>query len=275
MIVGCARSRVQYREVFQDARIHVRLAETRDKSGVAVPRGYDHPWDVDVEFLDDLLASVHYKKGKVLIGGGQSREAFPAVSRHALLKPLQRAFAEAGPNEAVDFAFVEERSTLKVFRRVFFTDGILFRKGGELNVAFRNLAFEQIAGEEEERYEPNREDPLESPMRTSWILEPGEGQTLAAGEGIGLFASDTYTNWIKLDLSRRWGVLDAGGIEKAMPGVVDSFDSALPEPVAPSREEIQERLRFLEELRREGTITERDYLEKKRELERLYDRPPQ
>jgi len=279
--IGCARSRVHYEEIFRDDRVHVRLAERLDKSGVAEPRGFDHPWDVEIGVLDDMLESVLYKRGKVVIGGGKSKEAFPAFPRHAIVKYIKSAFAEASPDQGIDFSFVDTQSTLKIFRRVYMTDGIMFRKGGQLNIAFRNLAFEQIGGEEEDNYEPNRQDPTESPMRTSWTLVAGDGQSLAQGTGTGILGSNTYTNWIRLDLSWPWGVADAVIIEKAMPGMVDDLgsmfegDFTLPEAAPPSREEVQERLQFLEELRREGTIAERAYIEKRRELDRLYDSLPE
>jgi hypothetical protein len=266
---GCARSKVHYEEIFRNDRVHVRLAERLDKSGDALPGGCEHPWDVDVDVLDDMLGSVAYKKGKMLIGGGSEHDAFPGSSRYVLLEPLKKAFARAGPSQVVDFAFLEEQSTLKVFRRVYLTDGILFRKGGELNIAFRNIAFQQIAGGEEDDYEPNREDPLESPMRTSWTLVAGDGQSLATGGGAGLRGTSTYTNWVKLDLDWPWGVSDRAIFEKALPG-----EPAPPEPVTPSRAELEERLLFLEELRREGMIAERDYIEKKQELDRLFKRLP-
>jgi hypothetical protein len=183
-------------------------------------------------------------------------------------------------DQAVDFSFVYTRSSLKIFRRVYLTDGIMFRKGGQLNIAFRNLAFEQLGGEEEDNFEPNREDPTGSPIRTSWTLVAGDGQSLAQGTGPGVLGSNTYTNWIRLDLSWPWGVADAVIIEKAMPGMVDDLESlfegdiTLPEPEPPSRAEIEERLQFLEELRREGTIGERSYIEKKRELDRIYNSAP-
>lgn len=277
---GCARSRVRYEEIFRDDTLHVRLVEKLAKSGEAVPRSYEHPWDVDIETLDAMLESVRYKKGKVLIGGKDSKEAFPGLSRLALLKHIQSAFAQAGPDQAVDFSFKYTRSLLKVFRRVYLTDGIMFRKGGQLNIAFRNLAFEQVGGEAEDMYEPNREDPTGSPMRTSWTLVPADGQSLAQGARKGILGPNTYSNWIRLDLSRPWGVADAAVIDKAMPGMVDDLESlfegdfTLPKPEPPSRAEIEERLNFLEELRREGTIGERAYLEKKRELDRLYNNAP-
>jgi len=89
---GCARSRVHYEEIFRNDTVHVRLIEKLDKSGEAVPRSYDHPWDVEVEVLDDMLESVLYRKGKVVIGGGESKEAFPTLPRSALLKHIQSAF---------------------------------------------------------------------------------------------------------------------------------------------------------------------------------------
>jgi hypothetical protein len=281
MAVGCARPSVRYKEVFGDARVRVRLAERVDKSGATVPGGYDHPWNVDAGLLEALLEAVRYKKGKVLVGGGRLYDAFPAASRHAVLRPIREALAQAGPDQVVDFSFVEEKSTLKVFRRLSLTDGVLFRKGGELNIAFRNIAFEQFLGEEGAEAEPNRRDPLESPMRTSWALEPGAGQSLAtAGEG-GLFGSSPYANWIRLDLSRPWVAVGGAIPKKAAPAMIEVPPSSLPGEVAlpdpaslPSPGEIEERLRFLEELRRDGAISERDYLDKKRELERLRDRLP-
>lgn len=279
--MGCARSKVQYEEIFKDDRAHVRLCENQEKSGEVVPRGFDHPWDVEIGTLEDMLESVRYKKGKVLIGGGESEDAFPTFSRHALLKPLKEAFAQAGPDQVIDFSFVERRSTLKVFRRVYLTDGIMFRKQGNLNIAFRNLAFEEVGGAEEDDYERNREDPIESPMRTSWTLLAGDGQALVAGKGSGLLGSNTYTNWIRLDLSWPWGVSDMEIIEEAMPGMGEALESLtegeyeLPKPTDAGREEVQERLEFLEELRREGTISEDSYREKKRELMHLYESLPE
>ncbi len=280
LAVGCARSRVHYQEIFRNDRIHVRLVERLDKSGSAVAKGFDHPWKVEKAVLDDMLESVRYKKGKVVIGGGKLREAFPEHMRHALLPYIQRAFAQAGPDQAVDFLFVELKSTLKVFRRAYMTDGIMFRKDGCFDIAFRNLAFEQIGGEEEADFAPNRQDPTASPTRTSWTLIAGDGQSLVPARDAGILGPNTYTNWVRLDLSWPWGVSDAAILDQAMPGMVDDMGKVLdekaplPEPNAPGKEELQERLQFLEELRREGTITERAYREKKRELEGLYQSIP-
>jgi hypothetical protein len=277
---GCARARVQYEEIFRDDTVHVRLAEKLDKSGEVEPRSYDHPWNVHVEILDDMLESVKYKKGKVVIGGGNLQDAFPVFPRRVLLKHIQAAFARAGRDQAVDFSFRYSKSTLKVFRREFLTDGILFRQGGSLNVAFRNLAFEEIGGAEESDYEPTRADPTASPMRTSWTLVPGDAQSLVESTASGILGSGTFTNWIRLDLSWPWGIEDEAIIKKTMPDMAEDLDSAmdegfsLPDPAAPSRADIEERLKFLEELHRDGMIAERTYIQKRRELDRLLESLP-
>ena len=266
-------------EVFRDDRVQVRLAQREEKSGEIVDKGYEHPWNVQIGVLDAMLESVRYKGGRVIFGGAQSEEAFPTSSRQVLLRPLQNAFAQAGPDQAVDFSFIEHRSMLKVFQRVHLTDGIMFCKGGKLNIAFRNLAYEELGVEQGE--EPNRADPTASPVRSSWTLVAGDGQTLAKAQGSGILGARTYTNWLELDLSWPWGVSDAEIIERAMPGMGEALDSVLegerklPKPTVTTREEVQKRLEFLEELYREGAVSEADYRSKKRELMLLYEKLPE
>jgi hypothetical protein len=279
MSSGCARTKVDYVEVFRDDRVQVRLAQREERSGEVVGKGYEHPWNVQIGVLDAMLESVRYKGGRVIFGGAQSEEAFPTSSRQALLTPLQKAFAQAGPDQAVDFSFIEHRSMLKVFQRVHLTDGIMFCKGGKLNIAFRNLACEELGVEQGE--EPNRADPTASPVRSSWTLVAGDGQALAKAQGSGILGARTYTNWLELDLSWPWGVSDAEIIERAMPGMGEALDSALegerklPKPTVTTREEVQKRLEFLEELYREGAVSEADYRSKKRELMLLYEKLPE
>lgn len=277
MSSGCARTKVEYVEVFRDDKVQVRLAQRQEKkSGEVVGKGYEHPWNVEIGILDSMLESVRYERGSVIFGGVHSKEAFPASSRHALLRPLQKAFAQAGPDQDVDFSFVEQRSMLKVFQRVHLTDGIMFCKGGKLNIAFRNLAYEEFGVAEGDG--PNRADPTASPVRSSWTLVAGDGQALAKAKGSGILGTDTYTNWVELDLSWPWGVSDAEIIKSAMPGMGEALDSAvegeleLPRPSVTTREEVRRRLEFLEELYRDGAVSEADYSSKKRELMLLYDR---
>jgi hypothetical protein len=104
----------------------------------------------------------------------------------------------------------------------------------------------------------------------------GDGQALAEGQGSGVLGSNTYANWVELDLSWPWRASDGEIMEKAMPGKDEALESLaegkleIPQPVAPSREEVQEKMESLEVLRREGAISEDSYREKKRELDLLY-----
>ncbi len=277
--VGCAgREQRQYEEVYRDKTVRVRLARTRNEEGKVVPMGFEHPWGVSQAELEGILRAVRYRKGAGLIKSKRLREAFPEVSRRALIPPLQQAFAQAGPDQMVDFSFYTVSRSLKLFRRVYYTDGIMFRKGGRLNIAFRNLSVESLADEEGNDYDLNREDPTERPIRTDWTLVPGEGQVLARNEAGGLFSRKSFPNWIQVDLSRSWTVATQG--TPAVEGVPEESLPPLPAAEVPARAlspsekaAYQERMQFLEELRRKGLITESAYEEERKALRRRYGMP--
>lgn len=269
-LAGCGRSRSSFREIYRDENIQVRLVEQKDESGNTIPRGFDHPWPVDAETLQKLLSSIQYQRG-VLIQRGKVRDVFPADVRQGLVEPLRKAFEQAGPDQAVDFSFLRRETTLAVFQREYLTDGILFRKEGAFHCALRNLAFETLGGPETGD-NPFTGDPTENPLRTDWNLVLKEGQRLARSSSSGLFAKKEFPNWIVLDLARY------GAGAAPAPPVVKEETSApvaaptLQAPAAPEPRptalppEVEERLRFLDELHREGALSDEAYAQKRREL---------
>lgn len=289
-LAGCARSRSSFQEIYRDENIQVRLVEQKDTSGNTIPRGFDHPWPVDAETLQRLLASIQYQRG-VLVQRSKVRDVFPADVRARLLEPLRKAFEQAGPDQAVDFSFLRRETTLAVFQREYLTDGILFRKEGAFHCALRNLAFETLGGPETGD-NPFTGDPTENPLRTDWNWVLKEGQSLARSSSSGLFAQKEFPNWIVLDLAR-FGARGesarpetagaAAGVGAAVPGVVPAPSvekepsapvaaPALQAPAAPPSQpaalppEVKERLRFLDELHQEGALSDEAYAQKKREL---------
>lgn len=286
-LVGCGRSRFSFLEIYRDETIQVRLVEWKDGSGSTIPRGFDHPWPVDAQTLEGLLSSIRYRRG-LLIQRNKARDVFPADVRKGLLGPLREAFERAGPDQAVDFSFLRRETTLAVFQRDYLTDGILFRKGGAFHCALRNLAFETLGGPEGGE-NPFAGDPTEKPLRSDWTFVLQEGQSLARSGSSGLFAKEEFPNWIVLDLARSVGGAKAvspeateapSGVVPAEPegaGVPPTPMQSLPPHAAPAvqtpvsqpsavQPEVEDRLRFLEELRREGSLSEEAYQQKKREL---------
>ena len=273
LAVGCAGRKPVSEEIFKDQEMSVKLVAQKDRSGDWIEKGFEHPWKVDDQTLNALLSSIVFNKGSVIIGRKKLHPAFPEAERERLLDPIREAFARANPDQYVEFAFHQRRSWT-VFQRVYFTDGILFRKDGRLNCAFRNLGFEELSGIDGE-YEPYRGDPTEKPARTQWRLVPQEGQFLTPGDGGGLFAAKAFTNWIQLDLNRPWEVVETPEVEEAPPESEPAAEEATGEEPAPmTKEEVQERIRFLEELYRDGALSEAAYREKRKALEAQYGALP-
>lgn len=291
-LAGCARSRSSFQEIYRDENILVRLVGQKDASGNTIPRGFDHPWPVDAETLQKLLSSIQYQRG-VLVRRSKVRDVFPADVCVGLVEPLRKAFEQAGPDQAVDFSFLRRETTLAVFQREYLTDGILFRKEGAFHCALRNLAFETLGGPETGD-NPFAGDPTESPLRTDYNFVLKEGQSLARSSSSGVFTKKEFSNWIVLDLAEYGAGVESVRPEttSASPGVGAAVPGAAPAPspsvgkepsapvavptllapAAPASQptalspEIEERLRFLDELRQEGALSDEAYAQKKREL---------
>lgn len=270
LLCSCTTIRPVSRDLVREGTKRVSLVEERDRAGAIVPRGFDHPWDVDGDALARLLSSILYRK-EILLYTGKPSRAFPEAELRSLLPHLQKAFAEAGPDQWVDFSFVQVK-TWAVVQRRYLTDGILFRKGTTLHCAFRNIAYEE-RGSPEDSYGPYLENPTSRPVPAQWSLVPGEGQQLEAVEKPGLLGSKTYPNWIKLDIP---AILGSASRQPA------ANESSAPPPAAEveehtgrsgpqSRQEIEDRLLFLEELNRQGLIAPSSYQEKREELLRALE----
>jgi len=270
--MGCSRVKSESDLIYSGQGIKIRLVQEVDRSGDPVARGYDHPWEVDSETLDALLGSIHYQQ-TVMFFHGKKHPAFPEPQRLQMLKPLQEAFAKATPNQAVDFSFYNKKKWL-IISRENLTDGVLFRKDGKLNCAFRNLAFEDLA-DPEGSGEPFQGDPTQQPVRSSWKLDVSPGQELYRKEDGGLFGDQKFPNWIQVEIARPWPSPEAqepvpAGVEPA----AGTDGAAAARTGSSSRAEIEKRLNFLEELHKEGTVSEAAYQEKKAELLKLLEETP-
>jgi hypothetical protein len=260
---GCSGVKNVSETVYSGNGIKIRLVEQVQKTGEPVSRGFEHPWTADIEELDGLLGSILYQQ-TVMFYHGKKRNAFPLPQRREMLKPLQEAFAKATPDQMVDFSF-HHRWKWLIISRDMLTDGVLFRKEGKLNCAFRNLAFEDLA-DPEGSGEPYGGDPTQEPVRSSWVLSPGPGQDLVEKTSSGLFGGTRFPNWIQLDLARQWPAAPEGEEDAALPAA-----SGAAEP-PPTLTEIEKRLHFLEELHKEGALSEASYEKRKADLIELRDK---
>jgi hypothetical protein len=285
VLCACAKIHPVSTDIFHEDNLQVKLVEERDRSDAAVPKGFDHPWEVDRESLERLLASISYQKN-ILLYKGKPKRAFPENELETLLPHLQKAFSSASPDQYVDFSFVHKKSWT-ILQRRYLTDGLLFRKGQRLHCAFRNIAFED-QGRGDDGYGPYTEDPTVKPVYGDWTFILGQGQRLEYADKPGLLGSKTYPNWIELDLSLPPTPSQAGSTVKEAPKVLTTPPAGaqtggemqrgvlLEEGATPalSRKEIEEKLQFLDELKRQGLLSPASYDEKRKELLRALEALP-
>jgi len=269
--MGCSKVKTVSETIYTGNGIKVQLVEKVEKeSGRPVSRDWEHPWDVSLEELDQLLGSIQYRQ-TVMFFRGKKKPAFPSEERRRMLAPVQQAFARATPSQAVDFSFTH-RWKWMIVNRDTLTDGLMFREEGKFNCAFRNLVMDDLA-DPEGSGAPFRGDPTQEPVRTSWVLVVGPGQELVKPSSGGLFGGRTFPNWIRLDLARKWPAPDdEAEAASTVPGEEDVLTTGPGEEVPASRAEIEKRLNFLEELHREGAVPESSYEKKKKDLMDLLER---
>lgn len=310
LCAGCSKVKTVPTEILKSDTLQVRLLEDRNKDGTPVPKGYSHPWATDPATLDALLQTIHYRENLIFFRQ-EERQAFPVPERGALTGALQEAFARATPDQLVDFSFVQHKRWV-LFQREYRTDGVMFVKDGMLNVAFRNVAFEEMVDQERMAI-PYQGDPTEAPLRTEWALEPQPGQTLVQVEDPGFLKPKTFKNWIRLDLANAQALREkaaqaaaaappapaataapATPVAAAPPAPATTAATVMPaapaiaapavpgvapstaEQVPQSRAELQKQLEFLDQLHSEGALPDSSYQSKKQELlERLKSLPPE
>ena len=286
MLFACMKIHPVSKEIFREQNLQVRLLEERDHSDKVVVKGFDHPWEMDTKTLERLLASIHYQKGikHMLFYKNKPLRAFPEEELQAMLPHLQKAFSSATPDQYVDFSFIHKKSWA-IFQRNYLTDGLLFRKGNNLHCAFRNIAFEEGGPGVEDSYGPFVENPTLKPVHGEWSFVLAEGQKLEYVEKPGLLGSKTYPNWIQLDLSFFLQPSSGEGLKGEKPAAVvspppvttqgaEASKGVSKEPVTLSRKEIEEKLRFLDELHGQGLIAPESYEEKRKELLRALEALP-
>ncbi len=201
ILVSCAMfPRNQFRPVEKGENWQVRLTKFASGSDIIKKGGFDHPYNFTLLKLNRILGSVYYEDRDVL-GKSKRFPVFTSKVRARLLKPLQKAFAMARPDEVVDFSFMLKEQVLVIFSNDFFTSGIMFIKDGKLNMVFRTINYKGVNYSEAIRQFVS--DPTKRPLSNPWRLVPGPGQSLkpAPKSSFSFFQQPYYTNWLIVDLS--------------------------------------------------------------------------
>ncbi len=192
--------RNEFRPVEKGENWRVRLTKFVSGSDIVSKGGFDHPHTFTLVRLNRILGAVYYKDNDVL-GKSRKSQVFNKRVRKKLLRPIQKAFSMAQPDEVVDFSFMLKKQVLFFFSNDFFTSGIMFIKDGRLNIVFRTINFKGANYSEAIRQFVG--DPTNRPIVNSWRLVTEQGQSLkkAARKSFSFFGQPYYTNWLIVDLN--------------------------------------------------------------------------
>ena len=228
-----------------DSNNYVQVVETRKETGP-----FEHPADLPPARLEPALLQVQYLKPGWFGFGKKSAQpvaAFPPDDAAALSQYLSQALAQAGPDQWVDFSWkvTLRKSEGSIFVNFVVHDGVVFIQNGKLNLAFRNLGYQQIL----ETDLRSRQDPIRTYVgEYDLVLPPNAEWPAQALDAQG-------------QLKRRnWIAFPVAALTDAKPKPPEA-----PAPAAPERS-VEDRLRELKNLLDQGLITPQDYEHKKQEI---------
>lgn len=215
-------------------------------------RPLSHPVEISAQDVDRVLGSIRYfKPGPLSVGGktGKEYDLFSQEEREMMAAPLSAALSQAGAEEWVDFAVTTFRGQIIIgsFRR---TDGVMFVKDGELNIALRNIALKTAPDQEVNSY-----DPTKGYRSLSRLVKSDHCKMVEE-------------NWIAVPVKDIPGLplpaaAPAEETPAAQPGVTPTEQAPPPEEKA---RPAKERLLELQELYDEGLISEEEYKKKREEI---------
>jgi len=197
---------------------------------------FEHPREIKAEELSRVLLSLRCFQPSVFALGGKTGDEAPlfeASDMAILAEPLAKALGQAGTDEWVDFCLSAFRGPqfFGTFRQ---TDGVMFWKDGKLQIAFRNISTKTEPGQTLNTYDPTKG------YRSLSKLVAGEGITLKA------------ENWVMID-------------PVAVPVVAPAPEPGAP-VAAPPPKSVKDRLLELEQLKKDGLVTEEEYQQKRKAI---------
>lgn len=246
------------------------------KKGNKKLRPFEHPVQFSEEAMDRYLASLRYFRPEFYSFSGKTGKEWDLLSaeeRAVIVPHLVKAFAEATPEQWVDFSISGYRGSLLVgsYRQ---SDGVMFVKDGELNIVFRNLALKKSPSETTPRTDPTKS----YTARVRIVAGPGQRLLPETRRG----KAGEKANWVLMSAKEAPPMASAVSPEpepeEPVPSAtppdqpvpaqptVSPETSPTPPAASPAKPSRRERLRELKELYDEGLITREEYLQKREEV---------
>ena len=276
----------------------VKLQEV--KPSEAAIRGMTHPVTLDEQGLMSALESVMLSRSYIIKKEVDSQRVFDDGAVSYLAHNFSLAFAQAKPNEKVVFSYLT-KDPIFILRNDRITIGEAWMQGDELHLKFTKL-YAKLTGDTDKRGNEAKAIARARGLRIQLELQPGQMMAVNDPEELLLninynYAADVQKRQLDAKAVPTSGKTMAGeevvlpiatGAEpvqattetkskskskaKARDAEAGSAQAAAPTGVAAGNaaagtgETVEQRLRTLDSLRKDGLISDKEYKEKKKEI---------
>ena len=223
-------------------------------------KGYAHPKEFYEDEMRLILSSLYYAQYEYFHWTRESR-VFEEGQLGSIARPFQDAFLKAGQDDVVEFYFVARtRKVLGIVGERRALRGKAFIQGEYMNVMFDQMY--QVLSESPSA----TEDQVQYSSQVAWKLVPMKGQSYGVEkDAVGKEREDQH--WIRIDLREVLSAHpEAGGAHPPTAAGVPPQKEAPRVKDAGKELSAKDKLEKLNEMLKEGLITQEDYDLKKKEI---------
>jgi hypothetical protein len=264
----------------------------QQEEGVTVLQQYEHPYEIDLANLEELMGDLIYTKKVGLMNKKKQNPVFQAVEIDRLAPLLVDSLAKADANQRIRFTSFNLGDAI-LFSDSRKTEGVLFvGSSGRLNIAFNYINSKRHPSETSASdHIYSNINPLQIQTSEKTILPSVPYAELHKFE-----SGKQAPMWVVADLERLRETIstatlpivkvtkEVSPVDSIKTGTVATpviisepiktgtiatpviISEPIPVPENLLEEEIKDKLKFIKELLDEGLITEKDYNAKKNEL---------
>ncbi|HUT55620.1 MAG TPA: SHOCT domain-containing protein [bacterium] len=223
---------------------------------------FQHPCAFTAGDMEAALRSLKYFRPEMFSLTGKKGKEFDVFADDEIkmvAEHLAQAFAEAGPEEWVDFSVNTFRGQMVLgsFRQ---SDGVMFVKDGRLNIALRNIVMKTAPDQELNRFDPTKG------YRAFTKLVAVEGQQLIDQNWVCMDAKNIPRVSAAGEETQLITIPTAAPAPAAQPAPATPAPSAQPAAPAPAKPPVKDRLLQLQELYDQELITKEEYEQKRQEI---------
>lgn len=249
----------------------VKLKEVR--GSVMESRQMTHPVTLDEQGLRTALASIKLSRSYLIKKEVDTQRIFDDTAIDFLAPALVRAFAEAGPNEQVVFSYLS-KSPIIIIRNDRLNICEAWIRNDELHIKFEKL-FAKITMDIDKRGNETRAIAQAQGLRVK--LELGEGQNLGVSDPDEVVLNLHYNYAVKPEPEKEPEPTTMAGEKVPQPQEPQKGARAKAEkgtgkepPVTqasePDKRSATERLKELEQLKKDKLVSKKEYEEKRKEI---------